>query len=164
MGRRVPEVEEELEQRIEALGLDLVEVTWAGSARRPILRIRVDVPGSSPGEGITVDECARTSRALEPWLDEHPEMPERYVLEVSSPGVERPLTRSRDYTRFAGQRVAVKGHGILADRATRLEGELLGLEEAGDGGEAVRIRLPDGAEVAIPRGEIAGAHLLFEWD
>ena len=90
-------------------------------------------------------------------------MPERYVLEVSSPGVERPLVRSGDFERFAGKKIAVKGPAPLAGRATRLEGELLGLAREGAGEERVLLCLPDGDEVEIPRTEIAGARLVFEW-
>ncbi len=162
MARPVPEVERELEARVERLGFELVDAAWAGSARRPILRIRIDVPPDSGAEGVTVDDCATVSRGLEAWLDELEAVPERYVLEVSSPGVERPLVRSGDFARFAGQKVAVKGPDVLAGRATRLEGELLGL--AGEGGEErVKLRLPGGDEVEIPRDEISGAHLVFEW-
>lgn len=160
MARPVPEVDEELEERVEALGFDLVQATWAGSSGRPMLRLRIEVPGGD--EGVTVDDCAKVSRGLERWLDEHDRMPGKYVLEVSSPGVERPLTRRRDWSRFVGERVAVKGPEVLAGRATRLEGELLGLEEV-DGRDVVRLRLGGGDEVSIPREEISGAHLLFEW-
>ncbi len=58
--------------------------------------------------------------------------------------------------------MALKGHDVLAGRARRLEGELLGLEGS-DGEAAVRLRLPDGNEVSIPRAEIAGANLVFTW-
>lgn len=164
MAEPVPEVQDELEDRVERLGFELVDAEWAGSARRPILRIRVDVPEGSPAGGVTVDDCAFVSRGLEPWLDALQSMPERYVLEVSSPGLERPLVRRRDFSRFAGQKVAVKGKDVLAGRARRLEGELLGL--TGDGGEEkdrVRLRLPGGDEVEIARDEIAGVHIVFEW-
>jgi ribosome maturation factor RimP len=97
-------------------------------------------------------------------MDELEGMPERYVLEVSSPGVDRPLKRSRDFERFAGKKIAVKGSAPLAGRANRLEGELLGLVASGTGEERVRLRLPGGDEVEIPRTEITGAHLVFEWE
>jgi len=157
-----PEIERELRSRVEALGFELVEIRWGGTARRPSLAVRVDRPDAEVGEGITVDDCAKVSRALEPWLDGRDDVPERYVLEVSSPGVDRPLLRDRDYERFRGEQVAVKGHDVLAGRARRLEGELLGLEGEGETG-AVRLRLPDGDEVSIPREQIAGANLVFTW-
>jgi ribosome maturation factor RimP len=164
--RVVPEIEQELAARVESLGYELVEVRWGGSGQRPQLKLRIDRPDSGPGAGVTVDECASVSRALEPWLDEHEALPERYVLEVSSPGVERPLVRGRDFERFRGERVAVVGTGLLAGLSTRLEGELLGLEGAGTAAEAVRLRLSGKTgdrEVSIPRSEIRRANLLFEW-
>jgi len=158
----IPEIEGGLESRIEALGFELVEVRWRGSARRPLLQVRIDRPDSGPGTGVTVDDCAAVSRAVEPWLEGHSEVPERYVLEVSSPGVERPLVRDRDFERFRGERIALRGHDVLAGRSRRLEGELLGLE-AGSGSAAIRIRLPDGDEVSVPRDAVAGANLVFTW-
>ena len=161
--RVVPEIEQELADRVEGLGYELVEVHWGGSGQRPQLKLRIDRPDSSRGSGVTVDECAKVSRALESWLDEHEALSERYVLEVSSPGVERPLVRGRDFERFCGERVVVSGKAVLAGLSTRLEGELLGLEGVGSEGEAVRLRLSGGREVSIPRSEIRKAHLLFEW-
>lgn len=162
--RAVPEIDRELERRVQALGYELVDLRWGGSGRRPMLKIRIDRSGALPGEGVTVDECAEVSRALEPWLDEHEELSERYVLEVSSPGVDRPLVKALDFERFRGERVAVSGgKDVLADKATRLEGELLGLVDEGTEAEAVRLRLPSGEEVSIPRSEIRKAHLVFTW-
>lgn len=162
--RPVPEIDRAVEARLGEMGFELVDVRWGGSVRRPQLRVRIDRPGSTAGHGVTIDDCASVSRALESWLDTLEEMPERYVLEVSSPGVDRPLLHGRDFQRFRGERVAVKGHDVLAGRARRLEGELLGLDEdeGGEGG-AVRLRLADGDEVSIPRTEIAGANLVFTW-
>ncbi len=110
---------------------------------------------------VTVGDCARVSRALESWLDEHEEMPERYVLEVSSPGVERPLTRLKDWERFTGESIAVVGHGVLADRSSRLEAELLGLDLEPE--PTVRLRLGDGADVDVLLEDIKGVHILFNW-
>ena len=164
MPRPVPEVARELESRIDRMGTELVDVHWSGSSHRPLIRIRIDLVPGQPGDGVTVDDCARVSRALEGWLDELETMPERYVLEVSSPGVDRPLRRPRDVERFVGKKIAVKGSAPLAGRANRLEGELLGLVASGTGEERVRLRLPGGDEVEIPRTEITGAHLVVEWE
>ena len=161
--RSVPEIDRELETLVESEGFELVEVRWAGSKNRPILRVRIDCPDGDAGQGVTVGQCATVSRLLEAWLDINRGVPERYVLEVSSPGVDRPLRRDRDFQRFRGQQVAVKGHDVLAGRARRLEGELLGLDEKEGEAKAVRLRLPDGDEVSIPRSEIAGANLVFTW-
>ena len=74
---------------------------------------------------MTGADCAHVIRELERWLDDRDEFPERYVLEVSSPGVERPLTRVRDWERVAGRPVIVEGYEVLAERSSRLEADLL---------------------------------------
>ncbi len=158
-----PSLREELERRTEALGFELVELERAGSKSRPVLRLRVDRPDSEPGHGVSLDDCATISRALESYLDGLAGVPATYVLEVSSPGVERPLVRPRDFKRFAGHEVALRGYAPLAGRSKRLEGELLGLVE-GEAGDAVRVRLADGEEVEVPRDSIARAHLVFRWN
>lgn len=167
MAKALPEVERELGRRVEALGFELVHVEWAGSARRPIFRIRIDVPGGSdPRErrgGVTVDDCAAVSRGLESWLDGLEVVPEKYVLEVSSPGVERPLSRETDWTRFVGEQVALKGTRPLAGRATYLEGELLGLGRSAEGHRVVRLKLAGGEELDIAKDDIRGARLVFRW-
>ena len=156
------ELEREIERRVDALGYELVELERAGSRARPILRVRIDRPGAGPREGVTVDDCARVSRGLEEWLDTDAEIAERYVLEVSSPGVERPLVRPADYARFAGREVAVKTSNPLPNGSKRVEGELIGLDTAG-GEERVRLRLADGSVIDIPRSDVARAHLIFRW-
>ena len=156
-------LEEALEERTAALGFELVELERAGNKARPVLRVRVDRPDSEPGSGISLEDCTRVSRALEEYLDALPGMAPNYVLEVSSPGVERPLVRRRDFERFRGQEVAVRGYAPLAGRGRRLQGELLGVED-GPEGERVRLRLEDGEEVAVPREGIARAHLVFRWN
>jgi ribosome maturation factor RimP len=160
----LPDLAEELEARLERMGFELVEAGWAGSPRRPILRVRMDLPDSVPGSGVTVDHCAEVSRALEAWLDAEATIPERYVLEVSSPGVERPLVRPRDWVRFAGERVVVKGRDLQGSGGNRLEGELLGLADDGREPLFAVIRLSAGEEVRVPLDRIEKAHLQFRWD
>jgi ribosome maturation factor RimP len=153
----------DLETRVEALGYELVELEQLGTKTRPILRLRIDWPESGEKRGVTVEDCAVVSRALEAYLDTREGLSERYTLEVSSPGVERPLVRRRDFERFAGQPVALRGKTSLAERGRRLEGELLGVVER-DGGEYVKVRLPKGEEVEVPRADIDRAHLVFKWE
>ncbi len=153
----------ELEPRVAELGFEMVELEQEGSKARPILRLSIDLPDSKTGEpSVSLDDCARVSRALEPWLDGREGLSDRYVLEVSSPGVERPLLRPRDWARFAGAEVAVKGRAVLADRARRLEGVLLGLR--GDGSDRVALRLPGGEEVEIPLADIDRGNLVYRWE
>ena len=90
-----------VESVLDSLGLDLVEMRRGGSRSRPSLEIRID---RRDGVKVTVDDCAAASRALEARFDAAPLIGERYVLEVSSPGVERPLRTAADWRRFAGRR------------------------------------------------------------
>ena len=153
-------ITELVERRVESMGFEVVELEMAGNRARPILRLYLYRPDSVPGTpGVSVDDCARVSRALEPELDAREDLSERYVLEVSSPGVERPLTRPRDYARFAGHPVALRGKAPLAGRAKRLQGTLIGLR-----GDAAALRLDGGEEVEIPLGEIDRANLVFQWE
>jgi ribosome maturation factor RimP len=128
--------------------------------------VRVDFPDSMPGSGVTVEDCARVSRVIEGWLDELPAVPERYVLEVSSPGVERPLARRRDFVRFAGREVRLRAAGGAfgtADRDGQVRGTLEGVE--GDGEEySVVLRTTDGDRLHLPRGQIGAANLVFHWN
>ena len=160
-----PKIRAETEGRLLEIGIDLVSMDWAGRRNRPVIRLRIErspMVGAPVGDpSVTVDDCVRVSRALEGWLDEHDEIPERYVLEVSSPGVERPLTRPGDWERFAGKSVVVEGYDVLAERSRRLEAELLGLDPESE--QSVRLRLGDGAEVSVALADIKGAHLLFKW-
>lgn len=156
------ELQAELEERLASLGYDMVQLEWAGSSKRPVVRLRIE--RSALDRPVSVADCAQASRRLESWLDAEPRMPEGYVLEVSSPGVERPLTRARDFLRFRGHRVAVKGRGVLCGRDARLEGELLGSGPVGeDGAGSIRLRLQNGDEVDVPRSQVKDARLVCDW-
>jgi ribosome maturation factor RimP len=72
---------------IAELGFELVDLRRTGTRNRPIFQVRVDRPGSRPGHGVTVEDCAHISRALERWLEANGTAGTRYVLEVSSPGI-----------------------------------------------------------------------------
>jgi ribosome maturation factor RimP len=167
MGQSFGPIDEELERTVEAalegLGFELVELEAAGRSSRPILRLRIDRPASQPGHGVSVDDCARASRQLEEVLDAWEGLPSGYILEVSSPGVDRPLRKRRDFERAVGREIALRGHEPLARGAKRLEGVLLGIEGSG-GAERLRVQLPDQSEVEILRSMIAKVNLVFRWD
>ncbi|HET9440734.1 MAG TPA: ribosome maturation factor RimP [Longimicrobiales bacterium] len=146
----------EIESRIESLGFELVELERAGSKARPILRIRIDRPGSDAG--VTLDDCSHVSRELESFLDANPELSERYVLEVSSPGVERPLVKRRDFERFAGKEIAIKTGSAVEDLGKRIEGVLRGINER----DVVALDV-NGRTVEVERDNIRKAHLVYRW-
>ena len=150
-------IEQEIETRIGTLGFELVELERAGSKARPILRIRIDRPNSDAG--VTLEDCSHVSRELETFLDENPELGERYVLEVSSPGVERPLVKRGDYERFAGKEIAVKTSQAIEDLGKRVEGVLRGIDERG----VVTLDV-NGRAIEVPHDQIKKAHLVYRWN
>jgi ribosome maturation factor RimP len=158
----IDSLEQAVEARVESLGYEFVELERGGSRARPLLRVRIDRPDSGPGQGVSLQDCTRVSRSLEEVLDGRPDVGEHYVLEVSSPGLERPLVKRRDFERFAGHEVWLKGPQPLVGESKRVEGELLGVSES-DGAEVVRLRLASGEEVAVPRARIARAQLIYRW-
>ncbi len=140
---------------VEAMGFELVDLRQRGARQRPILDVRVDRPGSTPGHGITADECGALSRELERMLEGEGHVGPRYVLEVSSPGIERPLRFAPHWAQAVGRRARVKAAGL----AGRPEVEVLGVE----GEEAVRLRLPDGTERRVALADVVEAHLVVDW-
>src|SRR5206468_9504479 len=97
------DLEDLIDHELTTLGLDLVEFRRGGTRARPLFEVRID---RRDGIGVGVDDCARASRAIEARLDKAPLIPERYVLQVSSPG-ERLLRAPGDWARFAGRWVNV---------------------------------------------------------
>ena len=100
--------------RLEALGFDLADLRIGGTPNRLLVQVRIDTP---PPRGVTVDDCATASRALEAWLDAGGPLGNRYVLEVSSPGIERPVRWHRHWLRFVGRDVNVRLAGMGRVRA-----------------------------------------------
>src|SRR3954467_3139003 len=93
------ELEHVVTEGLGAIGYDLVELRQGGTRSRPVLEVRID---RRDGEKVTVDDCARASRALEARLDAGDLVAERYELQVSSPG-ERPLRTPAEWRRFVGR-------------------------------------------------------------
>lgn len=137
-------------------GYELVEVEFTGAARNALLRIYVDKPG-----GITVDDCASVSHVVSPLLDVDDPIDSAYDLEISSPGLDRPLRRPEDYEKYAGRKVKVKTFGPLpgaADNRKVFPGVLKGFE---DGQVVVDV---DGTEFRIPHDAVAKANLVYEFE
>ena len=144
-----------VESELDAIGLDLVEIRRGGSRSRPTLEIRID---RRDGTKVTVDDCAAASRALEARLDAASLIGDRYVLEVSSPGVERPLKTPADWRRFTGRKASVLSE-VLGGRE---EVEIVGMEDDANGACAV-VRTHRGEERRIPLVEVKEARLAFTW-
>src|SRR5258708_19501258 len=91
--------------RLAALGLDLADLRIGGTSGRPLVQVRIDWPAEDPPRQVSVDDCALASRTLETWLDAERTLGERYVLEVSSPGMCPPLRCHRPSLRFVSPQV-----------------------------------------------------------
>jgi ribosome maturation factor RimP len=139
---------------LDLLGFDLVEVRRGGTRTRPVLDVRID---RRDGQKVTVDDCARASRAIEARLDAGDVFGGKYVLEVSSPGVERPLKTPADWQRFTGRRARLTSAAV----GGMVEGEIVGLED--DAGRAVAVVRDDkGVAHRAPLDGISVARLVFD--
>lgn len=108
-----------------ALGLVLVEVVCAGRGPRTVVRVFIDKPG-----GVSLDDCERVHQSLGPALDVADPVPHSYTLEVSSPGLDRPLKTSQDFQRAIGRRVTVKLRRPVGEQ-WRVTGQVLAVEPDG---------------------------------
>src|SRR5215208_6160804 len=143
---------------IKPLGLELFELKLGGSKGRPVLDVRIE---RQDGEKVTVENCAAASRAIETRLDAEDFGGKRYVLEVSSPGIERPLRNAKDWRRFAG-RTAIVTTNVVGDAAGRRtdEVEVVGVE-GDEGQEVVVVRNERGDERRFPLAAVEKARLAF---
>lgn len=103
--------------------VELIDLEIKGTGPYSILRIYVDRPG-----GITLDECARLSSKLSDFLDVEDLIPHRYTLEVSSPGLDRPLTSEKDFSRKIGEKVKIFLKEPMGKK-NELEGQIKDLKE-----------------------------------
>jgi len=136
---------------IAALGYELVGIDYRPARGGATLRLYID-----SDDGITVDDCERVSHQVSGVLDVADPIPGHYTLEVSSPGLDRPLFTPADYARFAGQEVRLRVRETTDGRHT-YTGTLTGVRE-----DVVVIE-EDGVEVSFPMESIARANLVPRW-
>ena len=136
---------------VESAGLELVEVSFRTEGGRRVLRVTVDREG-----GVDLDTISRTSEAISRRLDLEDAVAGSYALEVSSPGVERPLREPRHFERSVGQQVKVKTFAPV-DGAKVHEGALVSADA-----EAITIAA-EGGERRVRYADIASARTVFEW-
>ena len=133
------------------LGLEVVRLRVTGG-RRPGIQIMVDKAG---GALATIDDCARLSRKLGPEFEEHDPLPEAYTLEVSTPGIDRPLTRPGDFARWIG-------HAVKVELARPLEGRRrLKRIITGEGDDGAIVQLDDHSELVVEIHEMTKASLIL---
>lgn len=143
-------VEQLIEPVIVALGYEFVGVEYSPQGRQSLLRIYIDNP-----DGITVDDCERVSRQVSAVLDVEDPIQGQYRLEVSSPGLDRPLFTLEQFSRFVGKTVKLR---LVAPKEGRrnFSGTLKQVDN-----ESVMIE-QDGEDLALPFGQIDKAHLVPE--
>ena len=136
---------------LDQMGYELVRIQMQGSAR-PTLQIMAE---RKDGAGMTVEDCASISRALSAVLDVDDPIGGAYVLEVSSPGIDRPLTRPKDFTAWAGFEAKMETD-MPVDGQKRFRGKVLGVDEVGRVGIAT-----DKGESWIPMPQVKSAKLVL---
>ena len=140
-------------------GLDIFDVQFRREAAGMVLRVLIDRPGpaATAEESVSVDDCAHVSRDLSAMLDVEDIVPTAYTLEVSSPGLDRPLRHTDDYRRFAGRRAKIVMRESV-DGQTFFKGRLAGAE-----GQTVLIDGDDGRRHQVPVAIITRANLEVEF-
>ena len=162
--RTESEIESVVEPVCRAHGVELVHVVKASERGGAVLRVVIDRPGNTgaPGEGVTLAECQAVSRDIAPALDVHDVVGGAYRLEVSSPGLDRPLVKLRDFARFAGSEVKVSTFAPQPDgkggERRKFQGKLLGVD-----GESIRLEV-DGSELQLPHSGITKANVVYKFD
>lgn len=142
-----------IEPTVEGLGFELVRVTFSGG-KRPTLQVMAERADG----GMSVEDCADLSRELSAVLDVEDPIASDYFLEVSSPGIDRPLTRPKDFDRFSGFDVRVEMQRPI-DGRRRFKGRLEGLQE-----DRVLVRTEEGDVASLPYEAIAKAKLVLTDD
>ena len=136
---------------VTGLGLDLVRVAMIGGTSDPTLQVMAERPDTRQ---LTIDDCEALSRKLSDILDEADPIEEGYRLEVSSPGIDRPLTRRSDFADWTGHEARIKFVEPV-DTAKQVSGDIIGID-----GDTIRIATPKG-ERTVDFANIASAKLLL---
>ena len=142
----VSRLTEALEPQAEEHGLELVAIEQSGGRGTPVLRVLLDCEG-----GITLDEIASANEWVSAVVDTQDPFSRPYTLEISSPGIDRPLTKREDFSRFVGETVTLKVQA--AEKRKSWTGTLEGMD-----GEDVALRV-DGEHIAVPYETIQKARL-----
>lgn len=135
------------------LGYELVDIELTGNRSQQVIRVYIEKPG-----GILLADCVAVSRNLGERLDEEDVIENSYRLEISSPGIERPLRKIQDYERYVGHRVRIRLKGRLKGKR-RIAGKLVEVEN-----NIVRIISQNGEKVSFSLVDIAKANLDVDWD
>ena len=146
---------------LENEGFELVDVEFVREGGRHVLRVFIDkLGGSAPGNGVSIDDCERASKAIDPAIEVADLIRTEYALEVSSPGIERPLTRPVHFERAVGQRVHIRLYKPQFEPPRKTLTGIL----AGFANDRIEIDVEGAGRFAIDRKDIAKANLKPVWD
>ena len=137
---------------VEAKGFELVDVEWVKEGANWYLRAYIDKEN-----GITVDDCEEVSRALSDLLDEEDFISENYILEVSSPGLGRPLKKEKDFVRSMGKDVDVRLYRQI-NKQKEFTGALSAYDE-----NTVTLTMEDGSQMVFEKADIALIRLALDF-
>lgn len=144
--------EQLLQPMVDEYGFELVDVEYVKEGSTWYLRSYIDKPG-----GISIDDCEKVSRRLSDLLDQEDFIEDAYIMEVSSPGLGRPLKKEKDFKRSLGEEVEVKTYRII-DKQKEFTGILKDYDE-----DTVTITLADETEKTFDKGDIALIRLAFDF-
>jgi len=150
-----PDLARMLREEVDRLGFELVDVRVGGPPHRRHLAVRIDRPGSRPGAGVTSEDCTSVTRALLAWFPTARPGEVLDGIEVSSPGIERPLRWIEHWRRFVGSRVRIRAAGV--------PGRRIGVIESVPDDEHVVIALEELGERTLSLDDIQEAVLVVEW-
>ncbi len=148
----IARVQGEVELTLDSYGYELVQLRLGGRVGSQTLTVLMDKPG-----GVTVADCQLIAARLSVLLDALDPIAGHYTLMVSSPGVNRPLTKDADFERFVGERITLRAGGP-GERARTRHGKLLGVQDG-----VVRLAVGD-EELGVPLADIEAANLQYDWD
>lgn len=160
MSEKHSEIAELLRPTVESLGLDLLGIEYLPAPGGATLRLYIDVPAgedADPERVVTIEDCESVSREVSAQLDVSDPISGNYTLEVSSPGLDRPLFGAAQFARFIGEQAKV-GLKLPQDGRRRLQGRILRVE-----GGSIVFALVDGAEFTVDADNIDKARLVPDW-
>lgn len=154
----IKKIEMMIEEPLKAQGYDIVRITIGGNHRRT-LQIMIE---NQDERCISIEDCEKVSRLSSLLFDQNDPIAESYLLEVSSPGLDRPLTKPRDFQRFVGQNVVIKTHKLIEKRKVFVGR----LETATETEVSVTVTNEKNEQVVvvIPYNEIRSAKLYVTFD
>jgi len=148
----IADIARQIEPEVRSLGYDLVRVAMIGGTSDPTLQVMAERPDTRQ---LDLADCEAISRRLSEWLDSNDPIEGSFRLEVSSPGIDRPLTRLKDYADWAGYEARI-GLKEPRDNRKQFSGTLDGVD-----GDTIRLTDKSGAEHVLPFNDISSAKLLL---